>query len=322
MRLRHYKDLVYLSRDFVRYLAGRDYFRQHQGLGQYFVDRRCYYNDLRGKAEWHGEYVDGVPALYFPSSRKSAVSPCTVALFALGSLDRFFLTGSERDRVAVVNGYRWLIGHMQPAGYWDEVIVGERESDFYSSNSGMNSGLALSLFSRVADESAFSAECGSARDAMRAVADNMVKPIQMGGTVAFESDHVYICEYCRIDQTVALNGWIMGVFGLLDFVRVSGDAEKRAVLDATVATMARVIGTFHQPNGWPYYDNRGRICSPYYADLHVHLMDAMYRLFGHPEFLDSKLRCQRANTPQNRIRFTVSKIAQKLRETSTYGTER
>jgi hypothetical protein len=56
--------------------------------------------------------------------------------------------------------------------------------------------------------------------------------------------------------------------------------------------------------------------------VQIHLIDAMYRLFGHPAFLESKLRCERANTPQNRIHFTVSKIAQKLRDTTTYGTAR
>ncbi len=49
---------------------------------------------------------------------------------------------------------------------------------------------------------------------MQAVADNMIKPIEESGTLAFDGHDVYICEYCRRDNTVALNGWICGVFGL------------------------------------------------------------------------------------------------------------
>ena len=320
--MRRYGELAYLCLDFVRYLSGRDYFRQRQKLGKYFVDPRCYYNDLRGKAAWRGDYVNGVPALYFPSLGKSSVSPCTVLLFAIGSLDRYFLSGDEGDRVAVIHAFRWLVEHIRSGAYWEEVVIGERASDFYSLNSGMNQGLALSLLSRLWREQAFLAEREVAGEMMAAVADNMVKPIEQGGTLAFDGDDVYVCEYCRPDRTIALNGWIFGVFGLLDFVQLTGDREKGAILDATVATMARLIGTFHLDNGWPYYDNRGRICSPNYAELHIHLMDAMYRLFGHSAFLESKSRCESAYTRQNRIYFTLSKIAQKLRDTSTYGTAR
>ena len=318
--MRNYSELVYLCRDFVRYLSGTDYFRQPQGLGRYFSDRRCYYNDLTGKADWRGKYIDGVPVLYFPSTRTTAVSPCTVLLFAIGSLDRYFLEGGEVYLTAVRNAYRWLVRNMHAGGYWEELLIGQHASDFYSTNSGMNQGLALSFLSRLSTERVFSSENESIVKLMHAVADNMTKPVEDSGTLAIDGQDVYICEYCTRDKSVALNGWIYGVFGLLDFVRLMDDRNKRALLDTTVATMARALSEFHLANGWMYYDNRGRTCSPFYADLHVHLLDAMHRLFGTPAFLESKIRCERANTRRNRIRFTVAKIAEKLRSTPTYGT--
>ncbi len=86
--MRSPRDLLSLSGEFYRYLRGTDYFRQPQGLGRYFDDPRCYYNDLRGKADWKGTLVDGVPALCVTATGREIALPVMTLLYGIGSMDR------------------------------------------------------------------------------------------------------------------------------------------------------------------------------------------------------------------------------------------
>jgi heparosan-N-sulfate-glucuronate 5-epimerase len=83
-------------------------------------------------------------------------------------------------------------------------------------------------------------------------------------------------------------------------------------LRMTLETMRRVLPTYCLPGGWSYYDNMGRISSPFYHDLHIAMLDAMYRLTGEPEFDKYKNVFSKSNSRFNRIRYTLNKIKDKL----------
>jgi len=322
--MRSLREFLYLARDFWRFQTGNDYFRQPQGLGMYFQDKRCYYNDLRGKALWNGAFVENVPALFVPSSRTNIVSPCMVLLWGLGNLDRFFL---EKDPVFaqhVQHAVSWLLAHVLPEGYWhSDIIRSDPGHYYYSNNSAMNQGLALSFLTRVVENQLVDASQEKQVLAlMQKVFLNMLAPIQEGGTTLLRGNDLFLCEFSRKDGNVVLNGWIFAWFGLFDYVTFSHNPTAEKISNQTVETMQLWLPKFQLPNGWSYYDSSGRCCSPHYHYLHINLLDAMYRITGITDFRENMRILQKANTLLNRLRYTFKKIMDKMfRDSEAYSSQ-
>jgi hypothetical protein len=302
--------------EFLRYVSGRDYFRQPQPLGAYFSDQRCYYNDLRGKAAWPGPYVEGVPALEIVGPDRPQFSPCMVLLYGLGSMDCFLLqAGSETACKATMSVLRWLEARQTAEGYWPETIPDSTRHEYYSANSAMNQGLALSFLLRVARF----VQIGGARDAalrlLHLVRRNMLKPAVDGGTALARKSDLFFLEYCHRDEIVVYNGWVYAVFGLFDYIAAfPEDDEARAALDCTLSTLERVTPNYQLPNGWARYDDRGRLCSPFYHRLHISLLDALFRLTRASVFSLCTASAMRADRKAMRAYYTLRKIGEKLME--------
>jgi len=321
--LRALNDYYYLAKDFWRYLRGTDYFRQPQGLGPYFHDSRCYYNDLRGKSTWNGQRQDGVPALYVPSSGTVTVSPCMVLLWALGSLDRFFLEGDKVFLTNAESAARWLVASVLPEGYWDgDFQEFDPSHRYYSNNSCMNQGLALSFMSRLLRYELLEPRLLTELDSLsRRVALNMMRPLHENGTALRKGQDLYLLECTRVDESVVFNGWVYGLFGLWDHVGRTDDLDMAKYLKHSLATMQKSLFLFRRKDGWSYYDTMERIASPFYHDLHISLLDALHRLTGESVFEEQRQVFQRSNTRVNRMRYTLSKIKDKLLDQEKYSSQ-
>ncbi len=312
--MRDIKELVVLSKDFVKFVSGKDYSRQPQPLGKYFTDPRCYYNDLRGKALWTGAEIDGVPALKFASTGELFLFPIDIFLYGLGSIDKFFF---DQDHSVVNNVKRvaqWMMRDIMPNGAYDEQWSRmSPHAEFYSNNSGMGQGLALSFAIRVVKYDMVDPRTRNAlAEVITRIKNNMLLPVEQGGTRLDTERGTFLMEFPRKDGNVVLNGWIFGVFGLYDYINYQDDAEVRGLFNTTLKTMTEMLPDYHLPSGWAYYDNMQRICSPFYQDLHIALLDAMYRITGIPEFAAFCTKAKSANSVLNRSKFTVSKIMEKL----------
>ncbi len=319
--MRSPKEIIFLVEDYCRYMSGADYFRKRQGLGAYFEDPRCYYNDLRHKADWGGVCVDGVPALRMVQSGETSVLPVMVLLYGLGSADRYFLENdaTRLDAVGRVSG--WLIQNMLPEGYFDNGCSQRHPTvEYVSDNSAMSQGLALSfatraiLYKLVGDEQLVQLRC-----MVDAIIANMLRPLSELGTAVYRDNDLFLLEDCTKDGSVVLNGWIFGVFGLFDYLRLSKQERVESCLSATIDTMKRVLPDYCLTSGWSYYDDRGRISSPFYHDLHISMLEAMHRLTGAAEFAACCDRFRRANTRFNRTRYTINKIKDRLLDKNALG---
>ena len=321
--MRSLRDYVFLARDFWRFVRGKDYFRQSQGLGSYFVDERCYYNDLRGKAVWRGAHLSNVPALYIPSQDRNVISPCMVMLYGLGNLDRFFLETNPTFLANSRNVAAWLVDNVRPEGYWDGGFMAlDTAHRYYSNNSSMNQGLALSFLVRILEYRLIEGDLADrAHMLVKAVVSNMLLPIAAQGTALRAGDDLFFCEFARTDDCVVLNGWIYGVFGLWDYCRFYEDSAAEAALEATLRTLQKFLPSYRLPDDWSLYDNRGRVASPFYHDLHISLLDALHRLTGDSVFAAHLAAFERANSRRNRVRYMMGKIREKLTDTEAYGSE-
>ncbi len=313
--MRDIKELVVLSKDFLKFVSGKDYSRQPQPLGKYFEDPRCYYNDLRGKSVWRGSVIDGVPALKLASTGGLLLFPIDIFLYGLGSLDRYFFDKDSSVMERITTVAVWMTNAIGADGSFDEKWKEmSPHQEFYSNNSGMGQGLALSFAIRVVKYNLCSAEVKTRlEDVIERVKNNMLLPVAQGGTRFDTSTRgVAFLEFPRKDGNIVLNGWIFAVFGLYDYLNYKKDSEVEKVYQLTLNTMEAMLPDYHLPNGWAIYDNMNRICSPFYQDLHISLIEAMYKITNKEIFGQYLEKARKANTAVNRLYFTSNKIMEKL----------
>jgi hypothetical protein len=167
-----------------------------------------------------------------------------------------------------------------------------------------------------------SADLERLREAMAAMFASMVRPMQDGGTSSSQNGRVRFHEVCSEDHQVVLNGWIYAIFGLLDFQRHTGRDDVAAVYDQTLATPEADLPRYILPDGWSVYDSLGRVASPFYHSLHIHLMDAVARLSGREAFIAALRTFAGADTAWKRFAYTAKKIGDKIRDRRSYGTRR
>jgi len=317
-------ELALMARDFLPVVLGRDYFHHPQPLGGYFRDPRCYYNDLRGKVAWKGPRIGSLPALYFPRFDREVLFPVMVLQYGLGSIDRLRLDGAADCSEHVAAVAEWVVSELRTKDYLPSLTAfSDSAEGLYSDNSAMVQGQTLSFLVRVVRQGlAPDRVLEQARQILPRVWENMIAPVDTGGTALSEGDRLYFCEYCRKDRHVVLNGWIFALFGLLDYWDYRREDCFLQPLRATTATLAEEAASFLMASDWSRYDNLGRAASPSYHALHVHLFDALRRLFPrHPAFGLCHQRLARGLRPWNRLRFTLLKIKDKLRDRNAYVTQ-
>jgi len=321
--MRSHQELLYLGRDFFRYLGGRDYFRQSQGLGYYFQDERCYYNDLTGKADWNGARRDGLPLLYVAAADESIVWPITVLLFGLGSIDKYFLGAGDVYLRQVRSVVRWIAENPPPEGIFDNrwnLLYPKNE--FYSNNSAMCQGLALSFTTRVVRyQLADPEDCSRLDRMLDSIYSGLNQPVEQGGTVLRNPDGVFLMEFCGKPHNVVLNGWIFAVFGLMDYQKHRRNPSADALLEETLASMESVLPRYSLPNGWSYYDQNKRLSSPFYHMLHIAQLDAMHRLTQRQVYRIYWERFLRGNSRRNQLRYMLVKIKDKLMDRDRYTSQ-
>jgi hypothetical protein len=316
------KTLIYMARDFARILVGRDYFHQAQGLGGYFQDGRSYYNDFKRKVVWTGAWQDGIPTLYVPTWQRHIVFPIMALQFGLGSLDTYLL-GQDRACLRNVRQVtRWILGAINSQGCFNNYFSAfDPAHQYYSDNSSMAQGEALSFLIRVEREQLVEVSLlPQVSAAIRKIFENMVRPVEEGGTMLRKGEELFFCEVCRKDSYVILNGWIYSIFGLWDYCDWCRDSDASWALNNTLSSLQRHVASYIRSDGWNLYDNRGRICSPFYQSVHVSLFDALRRLTGDDTFGRVFETSARAYTAVNRTRFTFHKIAEKLSDQLAYST--
>jgi len=317
-------DLYFMTRDFSRMLRGKDYFHLPENLGDYFTNEKSYFNDMKGKADWDGSLEDNVPTLMVPSLRMRTFFPSMVIQYGIGSHDKFIVTKDKKYLHQIENVCLWMQRHMQEDGSFNNRFdILDSENHYFSNCSGMTQGLAISFLTRVLrNDLGIKLDICSLEKLVERAYGSLIRPIEQGGGTLYEGQHMYICEYARKDHNIVLNGWVFGIFGLIDYsFWRPGSREIDSILEKTLLTMAKKLPSYFVSNsGWTYYDNQGRVCSPIYQSLHIHLFDALWRLTGNYEFREFLGLCRRGYTIPNRCYYTVLKILEKLLDRYRYGT--
>jgi hypothetical protein len=313
-----------MFRDFLRMISGKDYFHLPQKLGMFVTDPRCYYNDLRNRTEWNGEYSEGVPLLYVPNLKKSVEFPVMILQFGLGNLDRYFLEKKDDYLIKVVDVTKWIISNINENGYFNNYLSElDPQNKYFSNNSSMTQGEALSFLIRVVKYQLLPSEYFEIlKTTIERIFCNMILPVSNEGTMLNKGNKRYFLEFCTSDENVVLNGWIFSIFGLYDYWEYAKSDLSKKILDETVETLINTIEIFIMKNGWTYYDMNGRIASPHYHLLHCSLISAMRLIFNNNEFDAVYKKISKANASHNKLIYTLVKISDKLKDKYHYTTEK
>jgi hypothetical protein len=312
-----------MALDFVRVTSGKDYFHQPPRLGGYFSGTGGYYKDFTGKSCWTGKYLDGVPALYVPLWNRHLVFPIMVLQHGLGCVDRV-LEGRRAEFAPSVHAVsQWLVENLREDGSLANRFVDlEPQFDYFSDNSAMGQGHALSFLVRaIASEAVAEPRAAVLRSAADRIAENMIRPLEAGGTALIDRGRTVFCEVCRRDKYVVLNGWIYALFGLIDYTDSTRSPAAAAALEASLDTLRAEVQEYVLPSRWSVYDNHGRLSSPYYHRLHIVLLDALERVTGATELRTACHAMKQGCSLRNKTWFTARKVVEKIRDRGAYVTQ-
>lgn len=322
-RINKLVDVIYMAKDFIGVISGNDYFHQPDLLGNYFIDGKSYYIDFSGKVNWKGDMIEEVPVLFIPSLNRYVAHPGMVLQYGLGSIDMYFLSGKKEFKDNIQKVTNWLLKHCNEDGSYDNYVK-ELKNDstikYYSNNSAMTQGEVLSFVTRIIKFNLVEQDDEILYKLLDIVYKNLISPISKGGGTLYNNDKVILCEYCREDDYIVLNGWVFAIFGILDYSIMTGDEKIKMFLIKTTTTLSEYLNTFIVTNdNWSYYDNKKRLCSPMYQLTHINQLDALTKLFTQEEEFKIALKKIKSGfNNYNKIKYTLNKIIDKLTDTQLY----
>ena len=141
----------------------------------------------------------------------------------------------------------------------------------------------------------------------------MLLPIEDGGTTKYQGDDAVLMEYTF--KGMVLNGNIFAWWGLYDYVATTNDnAKYKQKLEIALRTLIRSLPQF-KCSYWSMYSLDRLIASPFYHNLHIAQMQAMYQLTGISIFDEyAKIWSRQQKNPICKSLAFVRKAYQKIVE--------
>lgn len=209
-----------------------------------------------------GKQVDarGVLIVRLPGIDRRVYHPVALAMYGLYALEAYHLTADrEYLRRAVANAEA-LLDHAERrvSGMWflydfDFRFNGDADMTIHAPwRSAMAQGQALSLFTRLAEETGEDSWAGAAAEVYRTF-----RSPAGAETTLWSSDDLgngWLEEYIGdIPPTHVVNGHIYALFGLADYYRLRPADEVRRMIDAAATTIRVRFPSIRMPGGAAYY---------------------------------------------------------------------
>lgn len=289
-------------------LSGKSALHVNQSIGQHFeVDEiKGYYNDMREKVSFAPEHIDNasIPFVITEKGNKFYF-PVAIFQYAFGLLDFYYETKETKYIEHFKRCVEWTIQNQLDTGAWDNFSYYYPTHPYGAMAQGEGASLLIRAYTIYGDEKYLIA-------AKKAI-DFMLIDANVGGCTEYKDDNVILLEYPH--RKAVLNGWIFAWWGLYDYVLVTNDkSEYRTVLEKSLASMIALLPAFKNAN-WSIYDLEKRIASPFYHNLHIAQMQAMYQLTGEQIFNEyAKCWSQQQKNPFCKGIAFVMKSIQKILE--------
>lgn len=289
-------------------LTGKSVWHVNQDIGKCFAkdEIRGYYNNMIEKVTKMPDLLDSgeMPKLNLAEG-KFTYFPVAIFQYGLGCYDLWLQTKDERYIRKFMQCVEWTMAHQDGKGRWNNFSHYCPETPYGSMAQGEASSLLIRAYVHTKEQKYL--------DAAKRALDFMLLPLEDGGTTRYVDDDAYLMEYTF--KGMVLNGSIFSWWGLYDFVIATGDNGKyMEAMDKTLKSLIKVLPQYKCAY-WSMYSEDGLIASPFYHNLHVAQMQAMYQLTGEPIFDEYAKRWehQQKNPFCKGLAF-VKKSIQKIKE--------
>ena len=203
---------------------------------------------------------DGVLIVNWPDHDGPVYHPVNTVMYGLYSYSGYQLTGNqeylrraEANARALVNGAEEVDGALWFPYPFDYAMNGDEtmtlEVPWYS---GMAQGQALDLFSKLCAETDDDYWCEQADKTFKSFLQTDL-PDQSFARVD-DQGHLWLEEYVgSVPPTQVVNGHIYSTFGLVEYVRLTGNALAAELANGAATTLVQDFDDFRVPDGISYY---------------------------------------------------------------------
>lgn len=256
----------------IMMLTGKSISHVNQDIGKYFLkdEIRGYYNNLTEKVTMQPELLNTYKLPEINIATEKILFPVAVFQYGLGVYDLYLKTGDKQYEEKLLQCAKWTLEMQDEQGRWNNFFFYCPATPYGAMAQGEGASLLIRAYVQTSDKKYLEA-------AHRAI-DYMLMPLEQGGTTKYEDGHAYLMEYTF--KGMVLNGAIFAWWGLYDFVTITQDKGKyRDALDKTLSSLIAVLPDF-KCLYWSMYSLDGLIASPFYHNLHIAQMEAMFDLTG------------------------------------------
>ena len=291
----------------TRMLTGKSILHVNQGLGHCFStdDIYGYYNDLTEKVTKLPKLIDSTDLPRVKDEKGNDILfPVAIFQYGLGAYDLYLLEHDERYLKKFFQCVNWAIENQEISGAWDNFFFIYPKTPY----GAMCQGEGVSLLIRAYRHSGNQDYWHAAQSAV----NFMLTSVAEGGTANETEKSLVLLEYTN--GSVVLNGWIFALFGLYDATIVSDDTLYQKAFDKSLKTLIKILPNF-DCGYWSIYSADGKIASPFYHNLHIAQMQALYKISKEPVFKEYAERWEKyKNSFWKSKKAFVKKAYQKIVE--------
>lgn len=221
----------------------------------------------------------GVPYNCATSRYPAGYHPTTIAQFALAQWNAYLSTGDEKHRKSFMIQANWLVAHESrmhdDTGGWPFTFS---VPTWYCVKvpwlCALTQGNGIAVLIRAYRLTGKEVFLQVARRAVR----TFELDIRDGGVkTSIGDDGVFFEECASYPASHILNGYISSLFGLYDYIAITGDAYIAALIQRSLATLHTLIDQF-DTGYWSRYDLLHKFLAPrFYHNKHSLLLEALAR---------------------------------------------
>ncbi len=298
---------LYNIRKWTKMLTGKSIMHVNQDMGRYFVpgEIKGYFNNMTEKVLKDPDTLVNKQIPVSTDEKAGKVYfPIAIFQYGLGAYDLYLGTKERKYYDQFIICTEWAFSHQKTNGAWDNFGFIQPDAPYSSMCQGEGASLLIRGFKETNNINWLNA-------AKQAI-DFMLIPKEEGGTAEYLPDGIMLYEYTN--KPCVLNGWIFSLYGLYDCSLVLEDDKYKDALRKTIERLCICLPDFD--NGyWSMYDLGGLLTSPFYHDLHIAQLQALYITFNidifekyQNKFIEYKKNCIKKN-----LAFML-KAVQKIKE--------
>lgn len=230
-----------------------------------------YYLDMKGKGFYEGEMENGVP-VFFLNGIHRTFFPITVFNYGLGLLNR--LHAGEDVCSDLQKVLDFVLSRQDEDGAWRyDVPQGVAHEMAEGKVSGMTQGLGISFLVRCHRVGLLSQE-----DCLKVI--RSARNLMLSSLCVNQIEGEPFIEEFSVPGKSILNGSMFALLGLFDYEEFTGEKGEFSRFENAL----RILLPRFNFGCWSYYDGHGSLCSKFYQQLHVDLMEVFYQRTANPTY--------------------------------------